>query len=272
MQQIINFILRNKSFLLFALLFGVSLALTIQSHSYHKSKFINSANFLSGNVYKTTHGITQYFDLKKQNEILSDENKKLKELIYANTGIQIDTTAIDSFSFPSNFKFTKATVIKNSYGATNNYLTINKGTRDSILQDYGVISSKGIVGIVDNTSRKFASVMSVLNTNTRINAQLKKTDHFGTLKWDAKSPEIIQLIDIPKQAPVTAGDTIITGGRSTIFPKGVPIGTVISYELDETGNYFIVQLRLFNDMTNLGYVYIIENLDVKEINALEVNE
>lgn len=272
MQQIINFILRNKSFLLFAFLFGISLALTIQSHSYHKSKFINSANFVSGNVYKTTHGITEYFDLKEQNEILSDENRKLKELLYANSNIQIDVTTLDSFSFPSNFKFTKATVIKNSFGSANNYLTLDKGKRDSISQDYGVISSKGIVGIVDNTSQKFASVMSVLNTKTRINAQLKKTEHFGTLKWDTKSHEIVQLVDIPKQAPVVQGDTIITGGRSTIFPKGVPIGTVLSFELDETGNYFVVQLKLFNDMTNLGYVYVIKNLDAEEINALEVNE
>ena len=77
MQQIINFILRNKSFLLFVLLFGISIVLTIQSHSYHKSKFINSANFVSGNVYETTHGITQYFDLKEHNKLLSEENKRL---------------------------------------------------------------------------------------------------------------------------------------------------------------------------------------------------
>ena len=74
MQQIINFIIRNKNFLLFLLLFGIAIVFTIQSHSYHKSKFINSANFLSGGVYNSVNDISTYFDLKSQNRILSEEN------------------------------------------------------------------------------------------------------------------------------------------------------------------------------------------------------
>ena len=77
------------------------------------------------------------------------------------------------------------------------------------------------------------------------------------------------MIDIPKQAPVVKGDTIITGGLSTIFPKGIPVGTVETFELDETGNYFILEVRLFNDMTNLGNVHVIQNMDYEEIQSLE---
>ena len=269
MQQIINFILRNKSFLLFVLLFAISLFLTIQSHSYHKSKFINSANFLSGGVYDISHGISQYFDLKEQNKILVEENNKLKSLLYTGNNeenVEIDTT------FSSRYKFTTAEVIKNSYGSYNNFLTINKGQKDSISTDYGVITSKGIIGIIDNTSNGFARVLSILNTNSRINAQLKKTNHFGILTWDGKSAETVQLIDMPKQAPVVEGDTIVTGGLSTIFPKGINIGSVVSFELDETGNYYILQVKLFNDMTNLGHVNIIQNLDAEEIKSLETSD
>lgn len=266
MQQIINFILRNKSFLLFVLLFVISLFLTIQSHSYHKSKFINSANFLSGGIYNLSHGITQYFNLKEQNKILAEENNRLKAVLYSAD----DKTAMESDSLTNaEFKFQTAEVIKNSYSSYNNFLTIDKGTRDSIKPDFGVITSKGIVGIVDATSNKFSRVMSVLNTKSRVNAQLKKTYHIGILKWDGKSPEVVQVEDMPKQAPVIVGDTIVTGGLSTIFPKGIGIGSVDSFELDETGNYYILQVRLFNDMTNLGYVNVIENLDRQEILSLE---
>ena len=80
MQQIINFVIRNKTSLLFLLLFGVSLALTIQSHSYHKSKFINSANFLTGGIYESASGISNYFDLKEQNDILSEIRKKWQKI------------------------------------------------------------------------------------------------------------------------------------------------------------------------------------------------
>ena len=98
MQQIINFIIRNKTFLLFLLLFSISIIFTIQSHSYHKSKFINSANFLTGRIYNTVNNISGYLDLKSQNQILSEENNRLKSLLY-NAENNNDTTYIDSITF-----------------------------------------------------------------------------------------------------------------------------------------------------------------------------
>ncbi|MBT8273691.1 MAG: rod shape-determining protein MreC [Bacteroidia bacterium] len=267
MQQIINFFIRNKTFLLFLLLFSISIFLTIQSHSYHKSKFINSANFLTGGVYESVNNISQYFGLKEENQKLLEENNNLKSLLFnAEGNLEIDS------SYGGSYVLTSAQVFKNSYSASNNYLTINKGKKDSIKEDFGVITSKGIVGIIDNTSNNYARVMSILNTNSRVNAQLKKTNHFGTLTWNTNSPEIVQLIDIPKQAPIQAGDTVITGGRSTIFPKGIPIGVVLSYALDDTENYFTIDLKLFNDMTNIGHVHIVENKDAGEIKKLDTRD
>ncbi len=266
MQQIINFIIRNKTFLLFLLLFTISLFLTFQSHSYHKSKFINSANFLTGGIYESVNNVSGYFDLKKENELLLRENNRLKAILYnANTD-----TLISKYQgvLENQYGFKAAKVYKNSYSNTNNYLTINKGTRDSIQQDMGVITSNGIVGIIDNTSRKYARVMSVLNSTIGINAQLKKSNQFGTLSWNGDSPYIVQLKDVPRQANVVVGDTIITGGLSTIFPKGILIGTVAAFEVDETENYFEIDVALFNDMTNIGHVYIIENIDAQEISTL----
>lgn len=267
MQQIINFLIKNKTFLLFLLLFSFSIFLTFQSHSYHKSKFINSANFLTGGIYKSVNNIKQYFGLKEENKILLEENNRLKSILFNTENGELKQPFSDK-NTSDNYKLIPAQVYKNSYSATNNYLTINKGIKDSVKQDLGVITSKGIVGIIDNTSKKYARVMSILNTNSRINSQLKKSDHFGTLKWNVESPQIVQLVDVPKLAPVAVGDTIITGGRSTIFPKGIGIGKVVSFQLDETENYYIIDVKLFNDMTNIGHVYIIENLDTKEISTL----
>lgn len=268
MQQIINFIIRNKTFLLFLLLFSVSLFFTFQSHSYHRSKFINSANFLTGGVYESVSNISGYIGLKKENQILLEENNRLKSILFNAKVVESQDFFIDSSLYDGNYILKAAEVIKNSYSLTNNYLTINKGKKDDIKEEFGVITSKGIVGIIDKVSTNYGRVRSILNTNTRVNAQLKKTNHFGTLMWNGKSPYIVQLTDLPKQAPLVVGDTIITGGLSTIFPKGIPIGTIASFKLDETENYFEIDVALFNDMTNIGHVYIIENLDATEISNL----
>ncbi|WP_370479845.1 rod shape-determining protein MreC [Tamlana flava] len=270
MQQIINFIIRNKNFLLFLLLFCLSLLFTIQSHSYHKSKFINSANFLTGGVYNTVNDISSYFSLKSQNKLLSEENRRLRMLL-RNSGIQHELSFIDSTSYNKAYRFYTANIIKNSYSLTDNILTIDKGKKDSIKPDFGVISSKGIVGIVDKTSPSYGTVISILNTTSQISGQLKKTNHFGTLKWNGKDPAMVQLIDIAKIAPVKIGDTIITSGRSSIFPKNIPVGTVVDFKLDAAENYYEINVKLFNDMTNLEHVYVIENVNSEEINKLLEN-
>ncbi|MBO6605970.1 rod shape-determining protein MreC [Psychroserpens sp.] len=270
MQQIINFIIRNKTSLLFLLLFGVSIGLTIQSHSYHKSKFINSANFLTGGIYESASGISDYFNLRSQNDILIEENNLLRsQLLNRNDSTNLNTAHIDTISFNGNYRVQSARVINNNYAASKNYITLNKGQNDSIKEDLAVITSKGIVGIVDNTSNGYSRVLSILNTRSSINAQLKSTNHIGSLEWDAKSSEMVQLTDISKFAPVKEGDTIVTGGQSSIFPQGISIGTIDSYVLDISGDTYTVQVKLFNDMTNLGHVYIIENLDKAEIQRIE---
>lgn len=267
MQQIVNFIIRNKSFLLFLFLFLVSLGFTIQSHSFHKSKFVNSANFLTGGIYTMSNNFSDYFGLKQQNILLQEENNTLKSLLYNSKNAK-DSVFIDSTRFNKTYRFISGQVIRNSYSKTNNVILINKGKTDSLEQDFGVITSKGILGIVEKTSAHNATVLSILNTTTRISAQLKKTNHFGTISWNAKSPQYIQLTEIPQIAPVIIGDTIITSGRSAIFPKGVPVGTVAKFNLDTAENYYEITVKLFNDMTDLEHVYIIENTNKNTLKTL----
>lgn len=266
MQQIINFIIKNKNFLLFLLLFGIAIIFTIQSHSYHKSKFINSANFLSGGIYNSANNISSYLDLKAQNNILSEENKRLYQLL---SNQQIDTSGVKvDHAATLNYKYTTADVIRNNYSLANNFLLINKGEKDSIQQDFGVRSSLGIVGIVDVVSKNYATVISILNSKSSISVKLEKSGHIGSLVWNGKSPNIIQLTDVEKIAPVAVGDTIVTSGQSSIFPKNIPVGTIIDSKLDATENFYEINVQLFNDMTNLQHVYIIENIDKKEIETL----
>jgi len=214
-----------------------------------------------------SNNFTDYFGLKQQNILLQEENKMLKSLLY-NSKNNRDSVFIDSTRFNETYRFISGQIIRNSYSKTNNVILINKGAKDSLEQDFGVITSKGILGIVEKTSAQNATVLSILNTTTRISAQLKKTNHFGTISWDAKSPKYIQLTEIPQIAPVIIGDTIITSGRSAIFPKGVPVGTVAQFNLDTAENYYEITVELFNDMTNLEHVYVIENTNKTTLKTL----
>jgi rod shape-determining protein MreC len=267
MQQIFNFIFKNSYRMLFLLLMGIALSLTIQSHSFHKSKVISSANFLSGGVYEKMNNVEEYFNLKIQNDELAKENARLKSIIFNvkdSTKIQFDTIAGNS-----KVSLITAKVIKNSYNVHENYLTLNRGAKEGIKQDMGVINSLGIVGVIENTSTNYSTVLSILNVKSPINAKIKKSNHIGSLTWNGKNTGFVQLVDVPRLSSARKGDTIVTGGQSTIFPENINIGTIHKVYIDNETNYYTLDIKLFNDMTSLGYVYVVKNKDTPEIVELE---
>ena len=259
MRQIIDFFVRNKNFILFLSLFSFSLILIFSNSRYHNSLVLNSTNSLTGRIFETSNFISSYLNLKNENESLNEENTELKKLIYNYSKSTIDGVKYEVFN---------SKVIKNSYSRNNNYLTINIGNIDSISEDMGVVSNKGIIGITDRVSKNYSRVISVLNTKLNLNAKLKKSNHFGILNWNGLNYSTVQLIDLPKQTKINIGDTIITGGNSFIFPEGVLIGNVSSFKLDDTQNYIEAEISLFNDMTNIKNVYIIRNNDLEELKQL----
>ena len=265
MQQIINFIVRYRTFLLYLLLFTISLIFTVRSHSFHRSKFFNSSSWLSGTVYNTSSNIRSYFNLREENRELLEENLRLRRALYTNS--VKDSLAPSGDSLP--YRVVSARVIKNSFSSPNNYITINKGQRDSIEQDMGVITSDGILGIVERTSNRFATVQSILNTNSNINAKIANTDYFGSLVWNGEAYDVVQLEDIPRLVPLLVGDTIVTGAMSSIFPENIPIGVIKKFDLNESETFYRIDVALFNDMANLKNVYVILDTRKEEIQELE---
>ena len=258
MQQIIRFIEKYRYFLLFLMLEFVALFFTIQSHSYHKSKFINSANAVTGGFYKKVNSINEFFHLKSENQRLSKENARLKN------SLLIENHTIDTLNQFLRYKYITAKVYNNNYTKRNNYLTINKGLSDGVDTEMAVVNSKGIIGTTNSVSSNYTTVISILNNYSLINAKLKNNNHFGTLSWDGKSYKTVQLNDIPRQAIFKIGDTIVTGGKSTIFPEGILIGTIKDFEQNR-----LINISLFNDMSALGNIQVITNLHKAEIQQLE---
>lgn len=274
MQQLIYFFRKFKYFLFFILLEFIALSLTFNNLDFHKSKFVNSANSVTGGLYSKASNISEYWNLKSENKLLAEENTRLRNLLEKKRTLKfdkdstvIDTTIIDTTRYRQNYKYTTAKIIKNNYANEFNFLTIDKGQSLGIEKEMAVINSKGIIGIIDNNSESYARVQSILNRNSTINARLKHSNYFGTLGWNGKDYNIVQLSDIARQAPLKIGDTIETGGMSTIFPEGILIGTISKINKGNSADNK-VDIKLFNDMSNLGYVQIIKSFDKVEIKTL----
>jgi rod shape-determining protein MreC len=179
-----------------------------------------------------------------------------------NTIMELDTTNLT-------YEVYTAEIIKNKFNSKNNYITLNRGSKHGLKQDMGVITSKGILGIVEHTSSNFATVQSILNTKSNINAKIANSDYFGSLTWNSLDFNIVQLQDIPRTVSLAIGDTIVTGAMSSIFPENIPIGVIETFKIDASNSYYQIQVRLLTDMTSIKQVYIIYNKNRPEILKLE---
>jgi len=272
MQQIIYFFQKFKYFLFFLFLECIALTLTFNNLNFHKSKFVNSANSVTGIFYTTLSNSKEYLSLKSKNQSLQEENTQLKNDLERNKlFFSTDILVLDTVKYHQKYTYTEAKIINNNYSKPHNFLTINRGVNEGIVKEMAVINRKGIIGITENVSNNYTRVQSILNKNSNINARLKgNTAYFGTLKWNSIDYNTVQLHDIPRQAPLKIGDTIETGGKSTIFPEGIPIGKVSKINKRNTANSKI-NVTLFNDMSNLENVYVVKNLHKQEIQLLENN-
>lgn len=269
MQQILFFFQKFKYFLFFLFLEFIALSFTFNNLNFHKSKFVNSANNITGGIYTIRTNLSEYLELKTRNEQLSEENTRLKNLLAQKKFFSAeDVIVIDTTKYYQKYTYTQAKIIKNSYLKPFNFLTIDGGKNQEIDKEMAVINSKGIIGITDQTQNLYTRVQSILNKNSRVNARLKNSNYFGTLSWNGKDYRTVQLSDIPRQAPLKIGDTIETDGKSTIFPEGILIGTISKVNTGNTADNK-VDVKLFNDMSNLRYIYVIKNLHKEEIQSLE---
>jgi rod shape-determining protein MreC len=264
MYQIFKFISENRTFLLFLLLEFVALIFIINTHSFHQSKFLSVSQTITGNIDNTSSGVRSYFHLKELNERLIQENIELRHnnLSLPNTSPDqlIDSTLL--------FNYVDASVINNTFLKRNNYIIINKGKKQGLKPEMGVITHKGIIGIIINVSDNFSMVMTLLNSKASFNAKLAKSEHFGSLKWDGVDFNFAQLHDIPLQANVTVGDTIVSGNQSLFFPKNIPIGVVDDLKVSNK-LYEHIQIKLFTDYSALYHVYVVENHRKEELTKLE---
>ncbi len=147
-------------------------------------------------------------------------------------------------------------------------MLINKGLSDGVDVNYAVSLPNGILGIVEKSTENYSRVISILNTNLSINAKLKASNHFGSLQWDGLNPNTIYLKDLPRSASFNIGDTIVTGSNSLIFPKDIPIGLIKDYELNENIGYYNIEVKLFEDMTNINHAYVIIPKKIKQAKSL----
>lgn len=264
MQSIINSIVKNRNLIIYLFLSFITFNYLYNNSSVHYSGFGKAETFISGSTSSIFSFINSYFNLRHENNKLIEENLELKKI----ESKFIDFSGAKEIAESNIDNTISAKVILNSVNKSRNIIVINKGELNGINKDMGVISSRGIVGIIKDITNNYSSIVSLLNTDLKINAIVKKSSTIGSISWNGLDPRIVQLNDIPLSSSIKVGDTIVTGGMSFYFPRGILIGKIEDYDNSSLEGYYSIDVSIFNDFSSLSNLYVLERTDNDEIKSL----
>ena len=227
-------------------------------------------------VWGQTEAIKYYFSLKSQNENLAEENFQLNEELraYKAAAALLESERrmdIDELKKADGFQYTQATIVKSSKNKQHNYIIINKGSADGIGSQAGIISSNGVIGIIDAVGKHHSFALSFMNSKVNISARLGTEGAIGPLIWDGHSTNGAILKEIPLQYKFEKGDTVWTSGYSSIFPADIPLGVTGDSKI-VNGATNEIEVTLFQDYSAIRFVTVVHNTGLDEIKELEAIE
>ncbi|MDD3105208.1 MAG: rod shape-determining protein MreC [Bacteroidales bacterium] len=259
--------------LLFLVLQAGAIVMIVNNSYFQQNAILNFIRARQIRWWEKQSSWVAFTNLKETNRQLALENNRLlnevARLTDPLTGKSLQTK--DSVALRDSFSYIPARVIKNSVNRQHNFLVIDKGSQDGLEQDMGVISSRGIIGVVSHVSERYAMIISLLNTQQRFTAELKKSGTFGTLRWDGVDYRRVFLSEIPQHIEISVGDTVVSSVFSLVFPPGIPIGFVKSGSL-KRGTFLELEVELFEDFKSLHYVNVVSHDGAVEIRQLTENQ
>ncbi len=249
----------------------ICVLILIKNNGYQGSSLLNSSDALSAKVYSAQASAKEYLLLKDENERLAVQNNfLLNRLKLGYAAIPLKIYKKNDTLYRQEYEFMNGKVVNSSVNKRNNYLTLNIGARQGVTHDMAVITSNGILGIVKDVSENFSSVMSILHKDVRVYCQLKKDGVYGPLIWDGSDYRYSNLSNIPTYSKIQKGDTVITSSLSGIFPEGLLVGFVESFERKQNESFYTVKVRLSADFKKVNHISVIRYNKKTERDSLEL--
>ncbi|HTI60839.1 rod shape-determining protein MreC [Mucilaginibacter sp.] len=273
MRNLLIFITKYNAFFLFLIFEIISLVIYIKYNSFQKATFINSTSQVTGALYTQVNGVKDYLSLKEVSDSLARENARLRGQL--KTAFYTDTVAkhkVEDTVFKQQYTYIEAKVINNSINRSNNYLTIDRGSRQGVTKGMGVICSSGLVGKVVFVGEHLSVVQSMLHKDSRFSAMLAKDKEIGYVEWsDDMDPHKGILKDVSNNAQPKIGEAVLTSQYS-LFPAGIMIGKVTNLHSRAGGYTLNMELALSVDYSRLHYVNVVVNKYAEEQAGLEAQE
>lgn len=270
MKNIILLIQKYRNFIFFLFLEIIALFFLFSSNNnYHHYNYLSSSNRFSASLHHFHYNLSTYFSLKEINEELLIENAKLKnQLLNKEMVVGQKFLKFNDTTYQKNYFFKEVRVINSQFKFFKNNLIINSGTKSGVSLKMGLMGTKGILGIVTNTSDHYSTIRPLINPDFGLKVLHKKTNSWGDLEWIPEKNNFnnIFIKNIPIYTEVKEKDLFITSGAEGIFPRGIRVGRVEKVSKNLEKQTLLIKLKLEEDFSKLNVGFIVKNSTKKELN------
>jgi rod shape-determining protein MreC len=136
-------------------------------------------------------------------------------------------------------------------------VTLNRGSKDGVRENMTVLTPQGLVGRVITVSSTNCEVLLITDPRSGVGAIIQETRSPGIVEGTVGSSGMARIIHIPNNAQIQEGQVVVTSGIGSIFPKGIPIGTITNISAESAGLFKRAEIRLFAGMDQLEEVLIV---------------
>jgi rod shape-determining protein MreC len=174
---------------------------------------------------------SHYFALQntsRDNEQLRRQNDELKMQV---NQLQSKAAEADRLSALLNFRQAQrnapmlaARVIGTSADTASQTVYLDRGERDGIRRNMGVITPDGVVGKVIESYRDTAQVLLLTDKDSGVGAMLAESRIQSPVGGTGEP--LLSMKYIPTDDAVNLGEHVVTSGMDRIFPRDLPVGVV----------------------------------------------
>ena len=190
--------------------------------------------------------IAQMEDVARQADSVARENERLRKLL-------------DLKATNEDYKLVDAYIIGWSSSDWESTFTINRGTNAGIRENLCAITANGeVVGLVTEVGVNYAVVKTVLDSTLEISGTISTSGYNGMVKggYTSGNDTLLQMNYLPSDSIIRNKDQVVTSG-STVYPRGLIIGSVVDAGYEETGVAKFALLDPAADINSLEQVFII---------------
>ncbi|MCL6635487.1 MAG: rod shape-determining protein MreC [Peptococcaceae bacterium] len=218
--------------------------------------------WLGGKMYSAASFPVSMVAASRKSRELEGEIARLQSELIRLTEIELENQRLAGLlnyrqAVVKRYDFITASVVGRDPGSWFGTVTLNRGSRDGVVENMTVTTPEGLVGRTVSVSEHTCEVLLITDPRSGVGAVIQESRVPGIVEGTAASAGLARMVHIPNGADVVSGQAVVTSGVGSIYPKGIPIGVVADIKSEPSGLFKSAGIQPFADLNRLEELLII---------------